>query len=192
LSSNTNFSDAALPAIGERAPDFELVDQHGTPVRLSSFRGRTRVVVMFYPWSFSRVCTSELCVLRDGLGLLTDLDAQLLAISVDSKYVQRTFAEREGFTFPLLADFWPHGDVARRYGIFDGVAGVDITAVLFELVEGADTAGEPDERTREYTTSPDEENASFKEMSWSEGLVIAPLIALIYLCCAGVHAPLPR
>ncbi|HEY8729577.1 MAG TPA: peroxiredoxin [Acidothermaceae bacterium] len=136
MSSNTKISDAALPAIGEPAPDFELLDQHGTPVRLSSFRGRTRVVVMFYPWSFSRVCTGELCVLRDDLGLLTDLDAQLLAISVDSKYVQRTFAEREGFTFPLLADFWPHGEVARRYGIFDGVAGAALRGTFIVDREG--------------------------------------------------------
>ena len=91
---------------------------------------------MFYPWSFSRVCTGELCVLRDDLGLLTDLDAQLLAISVDSKYVQRTFAEREGFTFPLLADFWPHGEVARRYGIFDGVAGVALRGTFIVDREG--------------------------------------------------------
>ena len=135
MSSNTNESDAALPAIGEPAPDFELVDQHGTPVRLSSFRGTSRVVVVFYPWSFSRVCTGELCVLRDP-GTVTDLDAQLLAVSVDSKFVQRVFAEREGFAFPLLADFWPHGEVARRYGVFDETAGAALRGTFIIDREG--------------------------------------------------------
>jgi mycoredoxin-dependent peroxiredoxin len=109
--------------MGELAPDFELVDQHGTPVRLSSFRGKCNVLLVFYPWSFSRVCTGELCVLRDDLASFQNDGAQLLAISIDSKYVQRQFAEREGFEFPLLADFWPHGEVARRYGVFDEVKG---------------------------------------------------------------------
>ncbi len=112
-----------MPAVGTVAPDFELVDQHGTPVRLSSFRGVRNVLVVFYPWSFSRICTGELCVLRDDLASFQNDDAQLLAISIDSKYVQRQFAEREGFEFPLLADFWPHGEVARRYGVFDSSEG---------------------------------------------------------------------
>ena len=115
--------DGGLPAVGELAPDFELVDQHGTPVRLSSFRGARNVLLVFYPWSFTRVCTGELCVLRDDLSSFQNDDAQLLAISVDSKHVQRQFAEREGFEFPLLSDFWPHGAVARQYGVFDEVKG---------------------------------------------------------------------
>ena len=118
--------DAGLPAVGTVAPDFELVDQHGTPVRLSSFRGARNVLLVFYPWSFSRTCTGELCVLRDDLASFQNDDAQLLAISIDSKYVQRQFAEREGFEFPLLADFWPHGQVARRYGVFDEVKGAAV------------------------------------------------------------------
>jgi peroxiredoxin len=113
-----------LPAVGSVAPDFELVDQHGTPVRLSSFRGARTVVLVFYPWSLSRTCTGELQVLRDDLSSFQNDDAQLLAVSIDSKHVQRTFAERESLDFPLLADFWPHGGVARQYGVFDEVAGV--------------------------------------------------------------------
>jgi len=123
-SSDVGSPDAGLPAVGELAPDFELVDQHGTPVRLSSFRGHRNVLLVFYPWSLSRVCTGELCVLRDDLASFQNDDAQLLAVSIDSKYVQREFADREGFEFPVLADFWPHGEVARRYGVFDDVAGV--------------------------------------------------------------------
>lgn len=110
--------------IGRIAPDFELVDQHGTPVRLSSYRGRRNVVLVFFPWAFSGICSSELTALRDGAAEFQNETTQLLAVSTDSKFVQRVFADREGFEFPLLADFWPHGEVARRFGVFDDAAGV--------------------------------------------------------------------
>jgi peroxiredoxin len=149
--------DGGLPVVGTVAPDFELVDQHGTPVRLSSFRGARNVLLVFYPWSFSRTCTGELCVLRDDLASFQNDDAQLLAISIDSKYVQRQFAEREGFEFPLLADFWPHGEVARRYGVFDEVKGaalrgtfvVDRSGILrWSVVRGIPDARDAQEYRR--------------------------------------------
>jgi len=149
--------DAGLPAVGAVAPDFELVDQHGTPVRLSSFRGTRNVLLVFYPWSFSRTCTGELCVLRDDLASFQNDDAQLLAISIDSKHVQRQFAEHEGFEFPLLADFWPHGEVARHYGIFDELKGVALRGtfvvdrdgiVRWSVVRGIPDARDPQEYRR--------------------------------------------
>lgn len=100
------------------APDFELQDQHGTPVRLSDFRGR-KVVLVFYPLAFSGVCQSELSALRDF-----DADAQILTVSVDSIFTHRAWADQEGYAFPLLSDFWPHGQVARAYGVFDETKGL--------------------------------------------------------------------
>lgn len=147
--------DGGLPAVGTVAPDFELVDQHGTPVRLSSYRGARNVLLVFYPWSFSRTCTGELCVLRDDLSSFQNDDAQLLAISIDSKYVQRQFAEREVFEFPLLADFWPHGEVARRYGVFDEVKGAAVRGTFVidrsGIVRWSVVRGIPDARdAQEY------------------------------------------
>jgi peroxiredoxin len=110
--------------IGRPVPDFELVDQHGTPLRLSSYRGSRNVVLVFFPWAFSGVCTGELTALRDAVASFVNETTQLLAVSADSKFVQRRFAEHERLDFPLLADFWPHGAVARQYGVFDDVAGV--------------------------------------------------------------------
>ena len=110
--------------VGNQAPDFELKDQHGTPVKLSDFRGNKNVVLLFYPLAFSGVCTGELHGIRDQFPEVARDDVELLAVSVDSTFVLRTWAERDHFNFTLLADFWPHGDVARAYGVFDDNMGV--------------------------------------------------------------------
>lgn len=104
--------------IGDPAPDFSLVNQFGETVTLSEFQGKKNVVVVFYPLSFSGICTGELCELRDNFSQFERADVELLAISVDSKFVQKQFAEHEGYKFSVLADFWPHGAVAKDYGVF--------------------------------------------------------------------------
>jgi len=103
--------------VGDPAPDFELMDQDRNPVRLSSFRGSKSVVVVFYPLSFTGVCQGELCAIRDGIEDFSTVDVQVLAISVDSGPVHAKWAAEQDYTFPLLADFWPHGEVARSYGV---------------------------------------------------------------------------
>lgn len=112
-----------VPAVGQPAPDFELVNQYGEPVRLSSFAGRN-VVVVFYPFAFSGICTGELCEIRDNIAAFDDANATVLAVSVDSKFSLRAYAAQEGYGFDLLADFWPHGAVASLYGVFDAVTGM--------------------------------------------------------------------
>lgn len=110
--------------IGEQAPDFELPDQHGTPVRLSGFRGSQNVVLVFYPLAFSGVCSGELCAMRDEFPEVSRDDVELLTVSVDSTFTHRAWAEAEHFGFGLLSDFWPHGGVAKSYGIFDEAKGI--------------------------------------------------------------------
>ncbi|MGZ6784442.1 MAG: peroxiredoxin [Nocardioidaceae bacterium] len=105
--------------IGRPAPDFELKDQHGQTVRLSDFRGQKAVVLIFYPYAFSGVCTGELCEVRDRLPQFESDDVQLLALSCDPMFSLRAFADRDGLSFPLLSDFWPHGEVARAFDNFD-------------------------------------------------------------------------
>jgi mycoredoxin-dependent peroxiredoxin len=107
--------------VGCEAPDFELKDQHGQPVKLSDYRGERNVLLVFYPFAFTGVCTGELAAIRDEPSFGDD--AQVLTVSVDSVYVQRVFAERENLTYPLLSDFWPHGAVAQAYGVFDDERG---------------------------------------------------------------------
>ena len=100
------------------APDFELANQFGERIRLSEFRGQRAVALVFFPLAFSGTCTGELCELRDNLGIFAEHDVELVGVSVDSKHTLRAWAEEKGYDFALLADFWPHGGVAKDYGVF--------------------------------------------------------------------------
>jgi len=138
---------------GRPAPDFALKSQHGEDITLASYRGRRAVVVMFYPFAFSSICTGELAEVRDHLPEFDNDDVALLAVSCDPMFAVRAFADAEGFTFPLLSDFWPHGEVARRYGVFDAERGcalrgtfvLDASGILRWKVEN----GFPDARELE-------------------------------------------
>ena len=110
-------------AVGQDAPDFTLKDQDGNDVTLSSFRGKENVVVVFYPFTFTGVCEGELCQLRDDRSDFSAKNAQVIAISCDSRHAQKQWAQAQGFDFPVLSDFWPHGEVARRYGVFNEALG---------------------------------------------------------------------
>ena len=106
-------------AIESMAPDFELVNQHGQKVSLSSYQGKKNVVVIFYPFAFSGICTGELCALRDDLAAFQNEKVELISISCDPMYANKVFAEQEGYKFQVLSDFWPHGAIAKAYGVFD-------------------------------------------------------------------------
>lgn len=108
---------------GQEAPDFELKDQTGQPVRLSDYREKKAVVLVFYPFTFSGTCEGELCALRDEIEIFQNDDVETLAVSVDSPFAHKTWAEQQGYQFPLLSDYWPHGAVARDYGVFNETVG---------------------------------------------------------------------
>ncbi|RGC65019.1 putative peroxiredoxin [Micromonospora sp. MW-13] len=110
--------------VGAEAPDFVLKDQNNQEVRLSDFRGKRTVLLVFYPLAFTGICQGELCEVRDNLNEYVNDDVQVLTVSVDSVYSHKIWAEKEGYQFPLLADFWPHGAVAQSYGVFNDVAGI--------------------------------------------------------------------
>ncbi|MFY9915454.1 MAG: peroxiredoxin [Nocardioidaceae bacterium] len=109
--------------IGAPAPDFSLKDQHGQTVSLTDFRGERNVVLVFYPFAFSGVCTGELHELRDHLADFSNERSALVAVSCDHMFSQRAYADRDGYTFPLLSDHWPHGAVSSAYGVFNEKAG---------------------------------------------------------------------
>jgi peroxiredoxin len=140
--------------VGDEAPDFELKDQDKNPVRLSSFRGQKSVVVVFYPLSFTGVCQGELCAIRDEIADFSNDEVQTLAISVDSTAVHAQWAKEQSYTFPLLADFWPHGGVAKAYGVFDEASGLAVRGtfivdkqgkVVYKVVNAIPDARDQDE-----------------------------------------------
>ncbi|OLR95240.1 peroxiredoxin [Actinokineospora bangkokensis] len=109
--------------VGQQAPEFTLKDFDNQPVSLSSFRGEKNVLLVFYPFAFSGICQGELCQVRDEFAAYTDNDVEVLGVSVDTPYALRAWADQQGYTFRLLSDFWPHGEVAKAYGCFFEQAG---------------------------------------------------------------------
>jgi peroxiredoxin (alkyl hydroperoxide reductase subunit C) len=113
----------AGPGVGAEAPDFTLKSQDGERVSLSALRGGRAALVVFYPFAFSAICTGELTAVRDDLATFQNERVQVLAVSCDHPFALRAWADAQGFGFPLLSDFWPHGAVAQRYGVFNPTAG---------------------------------------------------------------------
>ena len=110
--------------VGSKAPEFTLKDYNNQQVSLSSFRGTSNVLLVFYPFAFSGICQGELCQLRDEFdGLHVRRTCRCSGVSVDTPYSLKAWAEQEGYQFPLLSDFWPHGAVASTYGVFNEAAG---------------------------------------------------------------------
>ena len=128
-------SGADSIAVGAQAPDFTLRDQHNVEISLSEFRGRA-VLLVFYPLAFTGICAGELNLIQSELERFQNDRVQVLAVSVDSPYTLRMFADIEGLKFPMLSDFWPHGAVAQSYGIFDAHSGVATRATFLIDAEG--------------------------------------------------------
>ncbi|HET7303887.1 MAG TPA: peroxiredoxin [Segeticoccus sp.] len=123
-------------AEGDRAPDFTLPDQHGQDVSLSGFRGHRSVLLVFYPFAFSGICTGELRGVRDERDRFQNDRVQVLALSCDPMFALRAWSDAEGHGFPLLSDFWPHGEVARRYGVFRDDGGFAIRGTFLVDPDG--------------------------------------------------------
>ncbi len=129
-------------AVGDRAPNFELLDQDANEVTRASLEGR-KALIVFIPFPFTGMCEAELCAIRDNLSELNDLDANVVAISCDTRHVHKKWATEQGFGFPLLSDFWPHGATARAYGSFNEEKGcanrvtyvLDDAGVVREIID---------------------------------------------------------
>ncbi len=109
--------------VGSLAPAFSLMDKDRNVVSLEDFRGK-RTVVVFIPFPFTGICDSEACVIRDSLSSLNNLDAGVVVITCHAVPVAKKWSDENGFTFPVLADFWPHGAVSKEYGAFSDAVGV--------------------------------------------------------------------
>ena len=110
------------PEVGDVAPDFATRNEHGELVRLSELRGAP-VVLVFYPFAFTGICTGELAGVQAHLDRFSAVGARVLAVSTDTMFTLRVFGEQEGFDFDLLTDHWPHGAIASAYEVFDAELG---------------------------------------------------------------------
>ena len=122
-------------SVGDVAPAFSLPDQDRQVVSLADLRG-TPVLLVFYPFAFSRICTGELCQLRDELATYTDAGVRVLAVSTDPAPALKAWRAEQDFDFPLLSDFWPHGSVAQAYGVFNDRAGMAVRGTFIVDAEG--------------------------------------------------------
>ena len=111
-----------MTGVGHPAPDFTARNQHGEQVSLAALRGAP-VVVLFYPWAFSGICRGELAAVRDSHDRFATVGARVLAVSCDSMFTLRAYADAERIGFDLVSDHWPHGAIANAYGVFDAEAG---------------------------------------------------------------------
>ncbi|HVQ99479.1 MAG TPA: peroxiredoxin [Mycobacterium sp.] len=110
-------------SVGTAAPDFTLRDQNQQPVTLSAFRGDRNVLLVFFPLAFTGICQGELDQLRDHLPDYDNDDSAALTVSVGPPPTHKMWAVENGFLFPVLSDFWPHGAVSQAYGVFNSQAG---------------------------------------------------------------------
>ena len=138
---------AAGPSVGDRAPDLTLPDQHGEPVTLAEAVRDRAALLVFFPSAFSPICTGELLEVQLDIDEFADDRVQVYGISCDPVRTLRAWGAQEGYRFPLLSDFWPHGAAAGAYGVFDERVGrpvrgtflVDRTmTVRWTLVHGPD------------------------------------------------------
>ena len=116
-------------AVGQPAPEIVLKDQSQQEVKLSSFKGKRNVVLVWYPLDWSPVCTNEHACFVGEMKQFETLDAQVLGISVDSAWSHKAFAEKMGIQYPLLADFHPRGAASSQYGTYLNEKGITGRAI---------------------------------------------------------------
>jgi peroxiredoxin len=122
--------------VGQTAPDFTLKNQYDKEAKLSDFKGKKNVVLMFYPLDWSPTCTQEHVCFVNDMKKFDTLDAEVLGISVDSAWSHKAYAEKMGIKYSLLADFQPRGAVADKYGIFLQDKGITGRAIFIVNKDG--------------------------------------------------------
>lgn len=138
-------------AVGSAAPSFELLDQNRNAVSLESLKGR-KTLVVFIPFPYTGICDGEACELRDRMTALNDFDVNVIVITAHALPVTMKWASENGFEFPVLSDYWPHGTTAQAYDVFNADRGVanrasfllDENGVVTEVIE-TDSLGTPRE-----------------------------------------------
>ena len=104
---------------GSEAPDFDLEVSSTERVRLADFRGKRNVLLVFHPFAFTPVCEEEARDLQENLPSFESAETDVVLVSCDSAPARQAWKEKLGLTYTLASDFWPHGEAAKAYGVFD-------------------------------------------------------------------------
>ena len=114
-------------ATGDRAPEFDLEEAPGRPrVRLSSYLGRSNVLLVFHPFAFTPVCTEEALDLQENLGSFRNANTEIVFVSCDAAAARQAWKRELGADYTFASDFWSHGATAKRYGVFNEENGAPI------------------------------------------------------------------
>lgn len=145
----------APTVVGEPAPDFAARNQHGQTVTLADLAG-SRSLLFFFPWAFSGICSGELSELRRHAEAYAARRVRVLGLSCDAMFSLRAYAEAERIDFDLLSDHWPHGAIARAYGVFDAEAGCALRGSFFvdESLRVVESVVRPIQTAREIGALP--------------------------------------
>ncbi len=136
---------------GEIAPEFDLAVTHSERVRLSDFRGRSNVLLVFHPFSFTGVCEDEARDLQENIGAFRAAGTEIVFVSCDSSAARAAWRKELGAEYTFASDFWPHGAAASAYGVFDETNGAALRGtfligkdgiVVWTLVHDDDTRRE--------------------------------------------------
>ena len=122
--------------IGDQAPDFDLHVAHGERVRLSDFRGRSNVLLVFHPYAWTAVCTEEALDLQENLESFRSAETELVFVSCDTSAARQAWKESLGAEFTFASDFWSHGAAAKAYGVFDESSGASVRGTFLIDKEG--------------------------------------------------------
>ena len=123
--------------IGDQAPDFDLHVAHGERVRLSDFRGRSNVLLVFHPYAWTAVCTEEALDLQENLESFRSAETELVFVSCDTPAARQAWKESLGAEFTFASDFWSHGAAAKAYGVFDESSGASVRGTFLIDKDGA-------------------------------------------------------
>jgi peroxiredoxin len=133
---------------GDTAPEFDLEEVWPDRVRLSDFRGRRNVLLVFHPLAFTPLCEEEALDLQENLDAFRNANTELVFVSCDTSSARQAWRRQLGAEYTFASDFWPHGAAARAYGVFDEEAGTPVRGsflidvdgnVVWSLVKDADT-----------------------------------------------------
>jgi mycoredoxin-dependent peroxiredoxin len=109
---------------GDRAPEFDLEVKPGERVRLSDFAGERNVLLVFHPYAFTPLCELEARDLQENLESFRNAETDVVFVSCDTSAARQAWREQLGAEYTFASDFWPHGEAAKAYGVFDDPTGV--------------------------------------------------------------------